>query len=78
MENYIDAGIRNYVVLIPKQIYPPEKEEEKSFQGFWKILFNASYSKSRSGVGIVFKFTQSIIYSHSIRLEFLCTNNKDK
>jgi len=76
MENSIDVGIKNYDVLSLEQIIPPEKEEENSFQGFWKMSFNGSYSKSRSGVGIIFKSVQSVIYHDDIGLEFPCTNNE--
>jgi hypothetical protein len=34
LKNCIDVEIRNYVVLSPEKIHPPNQEEENSFQGF--------------------------------------------
>jgi hypothetical protein len=76
MTNYSDAGIKNYVVLSPEQINPPKQEEENYFQGFWKMSFDGACSKSRNGVGIIFKIPQSGIYPHAIKMEFPCTNNE--
>jgi hypothetical protein len=78
MNKYIDAGIGNYDVLNTKQIDHLKEDENYSFQGFWKMSFDGACSKSRNGVGIVFKSPQSGIYPDSIRLEFPCTNNKEK
>jgi hypothetical protein len=55
MENYIDAGIGNYVVLSPEQVDPLKQEEENYFQEFWKMSFDGACSKYGSGEGIVFK-----------------------
>jgi len=42
------------------------------------MYFYGDCSKSGSGVGIVFKIPNSIIYPHTISLKFLCTNNEAK
>jgi hypothetical protein len=76
MQNYVDVGIGNYVVFNIEQLIPPKQDEESSFQGVWKMLFNGACSKSRFGADIVFKSPQSILYTHAIRLEFPCTNNE--
>jgi ribonuclease HI len=54
----------------------PRQNEDYTFQGFWKILFDGAYSKSGVGFGIVFKIPQSCIYPHAIILELPCTNNE--
>jgi ribonuclease HI len=40
------------------------------------MSFDGAFSKSRNGVGIIFKSPQSRIYPHVMRLEFPCTNNE--
>jgi ribonuclease HI len=40
------------------------------------MSFDGACSKSRNGVGIIFKIPQAGIYPHVIRLEFPCTNNE--
>jgi len=59
-----------------EQISLPKHDEENSFQGFWKMSFDGACSKYGNGVGIVFKISQSSIYSQPIKLEFPCTNNE--
>ena len=59
-----------------EQIILPKHDEEKYFQGFWKMSFDGVFSNSRNGTGIVFKIPQSSIYPHDIILEFPCTNNE--
>jgi hypothetical protein len=76
MQNYVDAGIGNYVVFSTEQINPLKQDEENYFQGFWKMSFDGACSKSGNGAGIVFKSPQSGIYPHAIILEFPCTNNE--
>jgi ribonuclease HI len=76
MQNYVDVGIGNYVVFSTEQINPLKQDEESFFQGFWKMSFDGTCSKSGNGVGIVFKSPQSGIYPHAIILEFPCTNNE--
>jgi hypothetical protein len=76
MQDYIDVGIGNYVVLDPEHPNISKQEGENYFEGFWKMSFDGACSKSGSGVGIVFKSPNSVIYPHTIRLEFPCTNNE--
>ena len=40
------------------------------------MSFDASYSSSGSGVGIVLVSLEKIVHPHAIRLEFSCTNNE--
>jgi ribonuclease HI len=75
MEDYVDAGIRNYVVLDSEQS-EDFKREENSFTGFWRMSFDGACSSSGNGVGVVFKSPDKIIHLHAIRLEFPCTNNE--
>jgi ribonuclease HI len=76
MENYIDAWIINYAILIPEKIIPPENKDENYYQGFWNMSFDGACFKSGSGVGNFFKSPKSIIYPHAIKIEFPCTNNE--
>jgi ribonuclease HI len=63
-------------MLDPKHPNISKKEIKYALEGFWKMSFDGGFSKYGSGVGIVFKIPNSIIYPHAIRLEFPCTNNK--
>jgi ribonuclease HI len=76
MQNYVDVGIGNYVVFNKELFNSPKKNEESFFQGFWKMSFDGSCSKSGIGVGIVFKCIQYCIYPHAIISEFSCANNE--
>jgi hypothetical protein len=76
MQNYIDVGIGNYVVLNIEKVNSPKQDEDNIFQGFWKISFDGACSKSSIKVGVVFKSPQSYIYPHAIRLNFLFINNE--
>ena len=54
MEDYIDAEIENYVILDMKQIEDLEqtqdmKNQENQFEGYWRISFDGSCSRSGSG-----------------------------
>ena len=40
------------------------------------MSFDGSFCSSGSGVGIVFKSPNSVIYTHAIRIDFPCTNNE--
>jgi ribonuclease HI len=55
-----------------------KNEEESSFKGFWRMSFDGACSSSGNGVGIVLKGPNSIIYPHTIRLEFPCMNDEVK
>jgi hypothetical protein len=78
MQYYIDVGIGNYVVFDPDHTYISKQELKNSFEGFWRMYFDGACCILGSGVGIVFKSTNSIRYPHVIRLEFPCTNNEDE
>jgi hypothetical protein len=81
MEDYIDAGIRNYVVLDMEQTEILEKiqgmeNQDHLFEGFWRMSFDGAYSSSESGVGIFLVSPGNIVHPHAIKLEFACTNNE--
>jgi len=78
IQNYVDAGIENYVVFIIEQISLPKHDEEISFQGFWKFSFDGVCSKFGNGADIIFKTQKHHIYPHVIILEFPCINNEEK
>jgi hypothetical protein len=66
-------GIGNCDVVSTKQISLPKHDAKNYFQGFWKISYDGGCSKSRNGVGVVFKIHQYGIHPHAIRLELSCT-----
>jgi hypothetical protein len=76
MQDYIDVGIGNYVVLDQEQTNISKQEVKNYFEGFWRMSFDGACCSSGSGVGIVFKSPNSVIYPHAIRLEFPCMNNE--
>jgi ribonuclease HI/probable phosphoglycerate mutase len=76
MKDYNDDGIGNYVVLDLEHPNISKQEGENSFDVFWKMSFDGAYSKSGSGVGIVFKSAKLVIYPHAIKLDIPCTNNE--
>jgi ribonuclease HI len=81
MEYYIDVGIRKHVIIDMEQIESLEKiqcmeNEERSFDGYWRMSFDGSFSSSGSGVGIVLVSPGKIVHPRAIRLEFACTNNE--
>jgi ribonuclease HI len=40
------------------------------------MSFDGACSSSGSGVGIVLKSPEKMVYPHAIRIEFSCTNNE--
>jgi len=42
------------------------------------MSFDGACSKFGNREGIIFKSPEAVIYSHAIRLEFVCTNNETK
>jgi ribonuclease HI len=75
MQDYIDVGIGNYAILDLEQS-ESLKQEDDSFTGYWRMSFDGACSTSGSGVGIVLKSPDKVVYPHAIRLEFPCTNNE--
>jgi len=54
MEYYIYVGIRNYAILEMEQIEILEQiqgmeNQEHTFEGYWRMSFNVSFSSSGSG-----------------------------
>jgi ribonuclease HI len=83
MEDYIDDGIGNYVILDMEHNEILEKvqdmeNQECMFEGYWRMSFDGACSNSGSGVGIVLMSPSKIVHPHAIRLEFSCTNNEAK
>jgi ribonuclease HI len=76
MQDYIDVGIGNYALFDEEYHNISKQEGENYFEGFWNMSFDGACSKSGSGVEIVFKNPNSVIYPHTIILEFICTNNE--
>jgi ribonuclease HI len=81
MEDYIDVGIGNYVILdmehneILEQVQDMENQE-CLFEGYWRMSFDGACSNSGNGVGIVLMSPNKVVHPHAIRLEFSCTNNE--
>jgi hypothetical protein len=51
MEDYIDVGIKNYVILDMEQIEILEQiqcmeNQENSFEGYWRMSFDGAFSSS--------------------------------
>jgi ribonuclease HI len=83
MEDYIDVKIGNYVILDMKHNKSLEQvqglgNQECLFEGYWRMSFNGTYSKSGNGVGIVLLSPNKTMHPHAVRLEFSCTNNGAK
>jgi ribonuclease HI len=81
MEDYIDAGIKNYAILAMEQTKILDKiqgmeNQEHPFEGFWRMSFDGAFLSFGSGVGIVLVSPRNIVHPHTIRLEFACTNNE--
>ena len=81
MEDYINVGIRNYVILDMEYIEDMEKiqdmeNQKHQFEVYWRMSFDGACSSSRSGVGIVLVNPRNIGHPHAIRLEFACMNNE--
>jgi len=81
MEDYIDAGIKNYAILDMEQTKSLDKiqdmeNKEHPLEGFWRISFDGAFSSSNSGVGIVLVSPRNIVHPHAMILEFACTNNE--
>jgi hypothetical protein len=75
MEDYIDVGIGNYVILDIDKTKDIKREDNYFFE-YWRMSFDGAFLSSRSGVGILLKIPKKVIYPHAIRLEFPCTNNE--
>jgi hypothetical protein len=81
MEDYIDDGIGNYVILymehneILEQVQDTENQE-CLFESYQRISFDGACSNSGSGVGIFLMSPNKVVHTQAIRLEFSCTNNE--
>jgi ribonuclease HI len=81
MEDYIDIGIRNYVILDMEQIEIQDQIEgmenqENLFEGYWRMSFDGACISFESGVVIFLVSSGNIVHPHVIKLEFVCTNNE--
>jgi hypothetical protein len=45
MRNYLDAGMRNYVVSYLEKLNIPKKKKKKTFQGYRKMSFDGACVK---------------------------------
>jgi hypothetical protein len=83
MGDYIDVEIGNYVNLDMEHNeilgkFQGMRKKYCLFEGYWRMSFNGAYSKYRNRVGIVLLSPNKTMYPHVVRLEFSCTNNKEK
>jgi ribonuclease HI len=81
MEDYIDVGIGNYVILDMEHNEILEQvqglgNQDCLFEGYWRMSFDGACSKSGNGVGIVLLSPNKTMHPHVVRLEFSCTNNE--
>jgi hypothetical protein len=81
MEDYIDDGIGNYVILYMEHNEILEKvqdteNQECLFESYQRISFDGACSNSESRVGIFLMSPNKVVHSQAIRLEFACTNNE--
>ena len=75
MDNFLDLGLENYVVL--DEILH-DTMDNQVIDGSWKMYFDGSCSKNGYGIGIVIESPDAKIYAHSFKLKLKCTNNEAK
>lgn len=79
MENYIDGGLENYVILDEDEIQAIEETISSLVsEGIWKMTFDGACLKSRFGAGVTLEFPSGEVYLHSFCLQFPCTKNVTK
>lgn len=83
MEDYIDTGIKNYVILDMEKNKKIERFQDLDvpeclFQGYWIMSFDAAWSKSRNRVGIVLVSLDKTTHPHIVRIKFACMNNEEE
>jgi hypothetical protein len=81
MEDYIDVGIGNCVILDMEHNESIEQvqatyNQECLLEIYWRMSFDGACSSSGNGVRIFLMSPSNIVHPHVIRPEFSCTNNE--
>lgn len=75
MDNFLDTGLGNYVVL---QDVTNRRPTNEISNGIWKIYFDGACSKNGSGIGLIIEIPNAKINTHAYKLQLKCTNNEAK
>ena len=73
MDNFLDMGLGNYVVL---EDVTNEKYSNQIIDGSWKVFFDGACSKNGLSIGVIMESPKSNIHPHAFKFKFECTNNE--
>lgn len=77
MENFLDTGPHNYVVLREYNLeYIDQSTKNTSIKSFWKMFFGGACSKIGSCLEVVLENPNAEVYPHPFNLQLKCTNNE--
>lgn len=74
MDNFLDTGLRNYVVL--EDITNKKPTDQISYK-LWKLFFDGAFFKNGLGIGVIINLELQV-KPYDFKLQFECTNNEAK
>lgn len=75
MDNFLDLGLGNYVIL---EDITNKRPTSPISEGLWKLYFDDACSRNGAGIGMIVEIPNSKMKPHAYKLEFECTNNEAK
>lgn len=75
MDNFLDMGLKNYVVL---EDITNKRPTNPISDGLWKLYFDGALSRNGSDIRVIIEIPNSKMKPHAYKLEFECMNDEAK
>ena len=73
MDNFLDMGLGNYVVL---EDITNRRPTNQNSNRLWKLYFDGTFSRNGYGIEVIFENPSSKMKPRAYKLEFDCMNNE--